>query len=284
MKDTIKLRDHSLIPSAGQGTWGMGEQAAAKDQEVAALQYGIDKGMTLIDTAEMYGAGGAELVVGEAIQQYDRSSLYIVSKVYPHNAGRDKIFEACHNSLTRLKTDYMDLYLLHWPGRIPLEETAACMEELVAQGKIKRWGISNFDTADMKALWQVKDGNKCVVNQVLYHLGSRGIEYDLLPWMEEHNVATMAYCPLAQAGHLRKDLLTNEGVTAVANKYQISPAQVLLAFVLSKDNMIAIPKAVNKAHIDENAAALKIKLDNDDIKLLSKHYPVPAYKTPLDIV
>ena len=268
----------------GQGTWFMGEKVSEKQKEVAALQWGIKEGMNLIDTAEMYGSGGAELVVGEAIKSQDRSKLYIVSKVYPQNAGEKNIFNACEQTLQRLGTDYLDLYLLHWRGSIPLSETVACMEELMKQGKIKGWGVSNFDTADMKELWQVQDGNKCLVNQVLYHLGSRGIEYDLLPWLEKHQVATMAYCPLAQAGTLRKGLFNNKAVKAVAKKHGISPAQVLLGFVLNKESMIAIPKAVTIDHVKENAAMVSVQLDSDDIKLLNKHYPAPMKKTFLDIV
>lgn len=284
MKNKVKLLDDSFIPVLGQGTWHMGEDNSKKDHEVSALQYGISKGLNLIDTAEMYGSGGAELVVGEAMRGMDRSDLYIVSKVYPHNAGRDKIFDACMKSLKRLDTDYLDLYLLHWPGSVPLEETVACMEELVDQGKIKRWGVSNFDLDDMEELWSVKDGNKCLVNQVLYHLGSRGIEYDLLPWMEENNLATMAYCPLAQAGKLRKGLLTSSTVGSVAKKHNITPAQVLLAFILARENMIIIPKASSKNHIDENSEVLDIKLDKEDMNLLNKEYPSPKSKIPLDIV
>ncbi len=284
MKKHVKLLDGSSIPVLGQGTWHMGEDKSKKDQEVSALQYGISKGMTLVDTAEMYGSGGAELVVGEAIRGMDRSDLYIVSKVYPHNAGRDKIFNSCMKSLKRLGTDYLDLYLLHWPGSVPLEETVACMEELVDQGKIKRWGVSNFDLDDMEDLWSVKDGDKCLVNQVLYHLGSRGIEYDLLPWMEKKGIATMAYCPLAQAGKLREGLLQNSAVGSVAKKHNITPAQVLLAFILARENMIIIPKASSENHIDENSKVLHIELDKEDMDLLIKEYPTPKFKLPLDIV
>lgn len=284
MKNEIKLLDGSTIPVLGQGTWYMGENILTKDQEISALQYGISKNMTLIDTAEMYGSGGAELVVGEAIKGKDRSGLYIVSKVYPHNAGRDNIFHSCQESLNRLGTDYLDLYLLHWRGSVPLAETVECMEDLGNQGKIRRWGVSNFDVEDMKELWKVKDGNKCVVNQVLYHLGSRGIEYDLLPWMEENGVATMAYCPLAQGGSLRKGLLNSKGVQLVAKKHNISPAQVLLAFILDRENMIIIPKASSKNHIDENSKICRIKLDREDMALLNEENPPPSFKVPLDVV
>lgn len=284
MKEKIKLRDKSTIPILGQGTWQMGENIVEKEKEIRALQYGISKGMTLIDTAEMYGSGGAELIVGQVVKKIDRKKLYLVSKVYPHNAGRDKIYQACEASLERLGTKYLDLYLLHWRGSVALEETVACMEDLVKQGKIRRWGVSNFDLDDIKELWQVKNGKNCVVNQVLYHLGSRGIEYDLLAWMEENNMATMAYCPLAQAGTLRKGLLNSKAVNLVGEKHKISPGQVLLAFILERKNMIVIPKASSKNHIKENSQVLDIKLDQEDMKLLNKEYPPPSYKMPLDIV
>ena len=284
MNKFIKLSDNSSIPTLGQGTWRMGEETTSWQTEIKALRHGIKEGMTLIDTAEMYGSGGAEMVVGQAIKGKERSKLYIVSKVYPHNAGRDNIFNSCDESLKRLRTDYLDLYLLHWPGSVPLEETVKCMEELVKEGKIRRWGVSNFDLDDMKELWKVKDGNKCVVNQVLYHLGSRGIEYDLLPWIEKNNVATMAYCPLAQAGKLRKGLLNNSAVKLVAEKHNITPAQVLLAFILNRKNMVVIPKASRKKHIDENSEIINIRLDSEDMILLNKKYPAPNHKLPLDIV
>ena len=284
MNKNIKLSDGSTIPVLGQGTWHMGEKIISEDKEVSALKYGINKDMTLIDTAEMYGSGGAELLVGKAIKGKNRNKLYIVSKVYPHNAGRDNIFQSCEKSLKRLGTDYLDLYLLHWPGRISLEETVECMEDLVKQGKIRRWGVSNFDTGDLEELWKVKNGDKCVVNQVLYHLGSRGIEYDLLPWMEEKDVAAMAYCPLAQGGELRNGLLNSSSVKLVAEKHNISPAQVLLAFIVNRKNMVAIPKSSSKDHIDENSQIYNIKLDNEDIRLLDEENPAPNYKIPLDIV
>lgn len=280
----MNLLDKSTMPILGQGTWGMGENPDSKEKEVKALRHGIKNGLSLIDTAEMYGNGGAELVVGKAIKDFNREDLYIVSKVYPHNAGKDNIFTACENSLKRLGTDYLDMYLLHWRGSIPLEETVECMEKLVKLGKIKGWGVSNFDTDDMKELWQIKDGQNCLLNQVLYHLGSRGIEFNLLPWMKENKVATMAYCPIAQGGRLKRGLLDNPAVNEVAKKHGISQTQVLLAFVLNQENLIAIPKASSINHIDKNIATLNVKLDNEDIALLNEHYPAPNHKTFLDIV
>jgi len=198
--------------------------------------------------------------------------------------GRRNIFNACENSLKRLDVDYLDLYLLHWRGSIPLRETVECMEELVAQGKIRSWGVSNFDSSDMKELWSVPNGSNCVINQVLYHLGSRGIEYDLVPWMKEHNVPVMAYSPLAQAGSLRRGLLENKVVREIAQNRGISPVQLLLAFVLSHDNMIAIPKSGNPKHTRENAEVMNIILTEEELKMLDKAFPAPNYKTPLDII
>ncbi len=190
------------MPAIGLGTWYMGEHAAQRQQEVAALRAGIDHGLTVIDTAEMYADGGAEEVVGQAIRGL-RDRVVLVSKVYPWHAGKAAMHRACENSLRRLQTDYLDMYLLHWRGDIPLQETVEAMEKLVAEGKIRRWGVSNLDTEDMQALWRTADGEHCATNQVLYHLASRGIEYDLLPWCQQHSLPVMAYCPLAQAALTR---------------------------------------------------------------------------------
>ncbi|HHX58952.1 MAG TPA: aldo/keto reductase, partial [Candidatus Moranbacteria bacterium] len=268
----------------GQGTWGMGEKKAAARQEADSLRLGIQMGMTLIDTAEMYGEGDAEAVVGQAIRQVKRDSLFITSKVYPHNAGRGRIFAACDASLRRLGIETLDLYLLHWRGRVPLSETVACMEELVAMGKVRHWGVSNFDTRDMEELWSVAGGNRCAVNQVLYHLGSRGVEYDLLPWLSRYGVPLMAYCPMAQGGKLQKRLKDDPRVLEVAGQQGISPMQVLLAFVLSHPQVIAIPKAANPAHVRENARALDIRLTEQQTSLLNQAFPAPKGKTGLDIV
>ena len=271
------------MPMLGQGTWRMGESRGAWETEVRALRAGIDAGMPLIDTAEMYASGGAEKVVGEAIQGIPRDSLYIVSKVYPYNAGGARLAESCEASLSRLGVETLDLYLLHWPGSIPLEETVSGMEGLVAAGKICRWGVSNFDTGEMQALFGVPGGDRCAANQVLYHLGSRGIEFDLLPWLQARNVPVMAYCPLAQAGSLRRGLLGNAAVLAVAEKYGITPMQVLLGFVLAQPGMCAIPKAGDPEHVRQNAAVAARPLDEDDLQRLNAAFPPPMKKVPLDI-
>ena len=271
------------MPRMGQGTWHLGDQPSRRKDEIEAIREGIALGMTMIDTAEMYGEGRSESLVGEAIQGIERGSLFIVSKVYPHNAGRKNIFRSAENSLRRMKTDYMDLYLLHWRGGVPLAEPAECMEELVRRGLIKNWGVSNFDTHDMKELFSVPGGKNCAVNQVLYHLGSRGIEFELLPWLKAHNVPVMAYCPLAQQSLLKPELFTSRAVLTVAKNHQITPAQVLLGFILRDPGLIPIPKAGSVKHVQENAAMLHIALTDDEIALLSDTFPAPNYKTPLDI-
>lgn len=280
---TIRFGEHPAVPVIGQGTWYMGENPALRAQEVAALRAGIDLGLTVIDTAEMYADGGAEEVVGEAIRG-QRDRVVLVSKVYPWNAGGRKIASACEASLRRLNTDYLDLYLLHWRGDYSLEETVAGMEALVSQGKIRRWGVSNLDNDDMHQLWQVEGGERCATNQVLYHLASRGIEYDLLPWCQQRRLPVMAYCPLAQAGRLRNGLLNHTVVKNIAQQRGVTAAQILLAWVISHRKVLAIPKASSIEHVAQNAAALDMVLNDEELALLDKAYPAPARKTPLDMV
>ncbi|MFB4163971.1 aldo/keto reductase [Alteribacillus sp. JSM 102045] len=282
-KRTVTLSDGTKLPCLGQGSWHMGEKPGAKAKEVKALQIGIDLGMTLIDTAEMYGEGGSERVVGEAIHGR-RDNVFLVSKVYPHNAGAETIKIACENSLKRMNTEYLDMYLLHWRGGIPLEETIEGMEALRAEGKIKRWGVSNFDTNDMEELWNNENGSSCATNQVLYHLGSRGIEFDLLPWQREHRMPVMAYCPLAQGGTLRKQLTTHPVIKEVAENYQVKPLQIALAWTIRNNHIISIPKAVQEHHVIENAAAAGIELTKEEEKKLDEAFPPPSRKTPLDII
>lgn len=278
------LYDNTSMPRLGQGTWFMGENKRLEENEIQSLRLGIEHGMTLIDTAEMYGDGKSEQLIGKAIKDIDRSKLFLVSKVYPHNAGKNRIFASCDKTLERLGTSYLDLYLLHWRGSVPLAETVQCMEELVEAGKIRHWGVSNFDTNDMEELFSVPNGNKCAVNQVLYHLGSRGIEFDLLPWLQAHNVVTMAYCPLAQAGSLRHGILNSKSVQSIAKKYDATAGQVMLAFVLRHNLMCVIPKAGTSKHVLENAEAKKLLLTEEDLCLLSNEFPPPTHKMWLDIV
>ena len=280
---TVQFPDGTTVPAIGQGTWYMGERNSDLRAEVRALQQGLDAGMTLIDTAEMYADGGAERVVGEAIAGR-RDAAFLVSKVYPHHAGGAKAIAACEQSLKRLKTECIDLYLLHWRGSIPLHDTVTAMETLQASGKIRRWGVSNLDTDEMQALWKIPGGQACMTNQVLYHAAARGIEFDLLPWCEEHSVPVMAYCPLAQAGKLRHDVLTSAVMQDIASARGVSSSQVAMAWVTRTGNVIAIPKAVQPQHVKDNAAALTLSLTEDEIARIDAAFPAPNHKTPLDMV
>lgn len=274
------------LPAIGQGTWYMGENLSPRADEVRALQQGLDLGLTLIDTAEMYADGEAEKVVGEALRGR-REQAFLVSKVYPWNAGRRSAIKACEDSLRRLGTDCLDMYLLHWPGSIPLEETLAAFEQLRNEGKIKRFGVSNFDIDELQQ-WHQLSGSDTAVNQVLYHLGSRGIEHSLLPWQRQQQIITMAYCPLAQGGRLRRELLSHPKLMDLAEELNISVPQLLLAWVIrpvkGKREVLAIPKAVQTQHVIDNAAALAINLSEEVLAQLDNVFPAPNRKTPLDIV
>lgn len=283
MADKTVLLAGQRLPAIGQGTWYMGEDAGARREEAMALRAGVDCGLTLIDTAEMYAEGGAEEVVGDAIRGI-RDRVFLVSKVYPWNAGGSNMAAACEASLRRLGTDHLDLYLLHWRGNYSLQETVTAMEKLIAQGKIRHWGVSNLDYADMQELLQVKGGEACAANQVLYHLASRGIEYNLLPWCQQQSMPVMAYCPLAQAGRLRNGLFANPTVEAIADAHQATVAQVLLAWVIRQQGIMAIPKAATVKHVEENAAALTLTLSKEELTLLDSAFPAPRHKTALDVV
>ncbi|WP_424768493.1 aldo/keto reductase [Paenibacillus sp. sgz302251] len=279
----VKLPDGMELPRLGQGTWYIGDDPAKKADEIRTLRLGVELGMSLIDTAEMYGEGRSEDRVGEAIQGI-RDDVFLVSKVYPHNAGLERIVRSCDASLKRLRTDYLDLYLLHWRGSVPLSETIEGMERLVASGKIKRWGVSNFDKPDMKELTSLAAGTHCAVNQVLYHLGSRGIEYDLLPWLSERHIPVMAYSPMAQAGSLRQGLTHNEAVIDIADSHGVTPLQLMLAWTIRHENVIAIPKASTEEHVLQNAATALIELSEEDLRRLDEVYPKPSRKVPLDMI
>ncbi|MDE2320081.1 MAG: aldo/keto reductase [Rhodospirillales bacterium] len=272
----IALPNGIQVPTLGQGSWYMGEDAAAAQAEIAALQTGIDLGMTLIDTAEMYADGGAEEVVGHAIAGR-RDKLFLVSKVYPHNASAKGVPQACARSLKRLKTDRIDLYLLHWRGAYPLAETVEAFERLREAGHIGAWGVSNFDTSDMQELATLPAGGRCVANQVLYNPEARGIEFDLLPWCKAGGVPVMAYSPLGQAGRLLKSLALLE----ISKRHGVSPAQVALAWSLRGGNTIAIPKASSIAHVRQNAAAANIKLTDLDLAAIDAAFSPPRRKQPL---
>ena len=272
---TVTLKSGNSLPALGLGTWAMGERASSAKEEVVALQLGLDLGMSLIDTAEMYGEGGAEKIVGEAIAGR-REAVTLVSKVYPHNASRAGVIAACERSLKRLGTDRLDLYLLHWPGNEPLAETVAGFETLVRQGKIGAWGVSNFDVADMARLARVTDGGNCVANQVLYHLGERGIEWQLLPECVHAKIMVMAYSPLGQGS-----ILDNPALARIARKHSATPAAVALAFLLARTGVVVIPKASTADHVRANAAACHVRLEASDLAEIALAFPPPSHATPL---
>ncbi|MDR0884257.1 MAG: aldo/keto reductase [Oscillospiraceae bacterium] len=278
--------NNPLFPRIGQGTWRLGDEPSLAAAECAALRRGIKLGATLIDTAEMYGDGRSEALVGRALQGVARRDVQICSKVYPWNADRAHIFTSCADSLRRLGTDYLDLYLLHWPGDVPLVETVACLEELVAQGQIRHWGVSNFDTADMQALWRVPGGQHCIINQVLYHLGSRGIEWDLLPWCRAQGVHVMAYSPLAEGGKLRpygRNLLSDPLLCRLAEEIGCTVHQLLLAFVLQQPGVTAIPKSANATHTESNVRAADIAVTDAQWAQIDTVFCPPTSKMHLDI-
>jgi diketogulonate reductase-like aldo/keto reductase len=275
---TVRLPDGTDVPALGQGTWHMGERAGEAKAEIAALKLGIELGITLIDTAEMYGNGRAEELVAEAAQGR-RDGLFIVSKVYPHNASRSGVPAACERSLKRLRTDRIDLYLLHWRGSHPLAETVEAFEKLRAEGKIRYWGVSNFDTGDMRQVLALPGGAHCAANQVLYHVGSRGIEYDLLGWCTEHKVPIMAYSPVGQGGRL----LQSRALAAVAKRHGVSPAQIAIAWTMRHGNVISIPKASDPHHVRQNATAGDIVLTPEDLAVIDAQHPPPSRKQSLDI-
>jgi len=275
---TVRLPGGERVPALGQGTWFMGERAHTRKQEVAALQLGLDLGLGLIDTAEMYAEGGAEEVVGAAIAGR-RQQAFLVSKVYPHNASRQGAIAACERSLKRLKTDCIDLYLLHWRGAHPLVETVQAFEALQRAGKIRHWGVSNLDSADMQELWGVPGGSACAANQLLYNLSRRGIEWDLLPWLRARGVPVMAYSPIEQAR-----LLRHKGLRDFAGRHGLDVAQVALAWLLRHDDVIAIPKAATLAHVRANAAAAQLRLDAAQLAELDALFPPPVRPTPLEML
>lgn len=289
MNSSIMLPDGSYINRIGQGTWHMGEDDVLAQREIDGLRFGIRQGITLLDTAEMYADGKAENILGCAIRDFDRKDLYLVSKVYPQNANRHRIYSSLQRSLKLMETDYLDLYLLHWREDADLSEVVYCMEDLKEKGLIRRWGVSNFDVADMESLWKVPDGRNCCINQVLYNLGCRGIEYDLLPWQRERSVPFMAYGPVGQAGAMvtqdgvsKEKLMQDENVRAVADRYHVSVVQVLLAFVLHQQDAVAIPKATGREHILQNLAATGLLLTEADLEQLSVSFPPPNHKIEME--
>jgi diketogulonate reductase-like aldo/keto reductase len=274
----IKLPSGEAIPALGQGTWGMAEDARRRDDEVAALRLGLDLGLRVIDTAETYANGAAEELVGEAIAGR-RDEVFLVTKVLPSNANqRDTVF-ACEQSLARLGTDHLDLYLLHWRGAASLAETVTALAELVAEGKIRYWGVSNLDTADMAELAAIPGGDYVATDQVLYNLGRRGIEFDLLPWCLDRGVPIMAYSPIEQGR-----LLDHPVLIQVASALGATPAQVALAWILHQDQVAAIPRAGSPTHVRQNVAALELSLSDRYLAKLDLAFPPPARARPLEML
>ena len=287
---TLTRIDGSALPVLGLGTWRMGESRRSHAAEVDAVGLALQMGWRAIDTAEMYGEGGAEEVVGEALAGalgdgpggpagLGREDLFVVSKVYPHHAGRADMLAACERSLRRLRLDTIDLYLLHWRGGVPLAETLDGFAALRRRGWIRHWGVSNFDVADMEELFALEGGSACAANQVYYSLGQRGVEFDLLPWQRHRGVPLMAYCPIDQ-GALAGER-AHPALREVAARHRASPAQVALAALLARPGVMVIPKAVREAHLRENWAAATLPLDADDLAVLDRAFPPPRRKHPL---
>jgi diketogulonate reductase-like aldo/keto reductase len=275
---TVTLPNGVAVPALGQGTWMMGEQASDAGREIASLKRGIELGMTLIDTAEMYAEGGAERIVARAIEG-QRERIFLVSKVYPWNASRQAAVDACRRSLDRLETDRLDLYLLHWRGSHPLAETVEAFERMKSDGLIGAWGVSNFDTSDMEELVSVPSGGNVAVNQILYNLRRRGPEFDLIPWCETRNIPVMAYSPIEQGA-----LADHPELIRIAKAYQATPAQVALAFVMRSGDIIAIPKTASAHRVDENRDAPGLDITPQDWATLDEIFPAPKRKTPLEMI
>lgn len=275
---TVTFPNGVKVPALGQGTWMMGENASAAPHEIDSLKAGIDLGMTLIDTAEMYAEGGAERIVAQAIKGR-RDDVFLVSKVYPWNASRQGTIDACERSLTRMGVDRIDLYLLHWRGEHPLAETVEAFETLKASGKIGAWGVSNFDTSDMEELVSVPGGENVATNQILYNLARRGPEFDLLPWCRTRDIPVMAYSPIEQGA-----LAKNHDLIRIAKAYQATPAQLALAFLIRRGNVIAIPKTSSRRRAEENRDAIALQVTVEDWAALDAAFPPPDRKKPLEMI
>ena len=275
---TTTLPLGEAVPVLGQGTWGMAEGKHSRDDEITALRTGLDLGMTLIDTAEMYADGGAEKLIADVIHGR-RHDVFIVTKVLPQNASRNGTIVACERSLRRLRTQWIDLYLLHWRGSIPLQETLEAFDELIQLGKIRYWGVSNFDVSDVEEVFGLRGGSSVTTDQVLYNLTRRGIEYDLLPWCRERKIPVMAYSPIEQGR-----VLDSPELQRVAKRHGAKPTQIALAWVLRQDKIIAIPRAGVSAHVRENRAALDVHLTEADLTDLDRAFPPSTRKQPLDML
>ncbi|RMC61624.1 aldo/keto reductase [Lactobacillus sp. ESL0259] len=275
--------NNQVLPALGIGTWEIGDDPKLRDEEIAAIRAGLDAGLSVIDTAEMYGNGRSEELVGEAIKPYQRAKIFLISKVLPQNASRSKMRQSLQNSLQRLQTDYLDLYLYHWRGMVPLSATVSELQALQNEGLIRSWGVSNFDIDDMQELWQLPEGQNCVVNEDLYNLETRGIEYSLLPWQREHHVPLIAYSPLGRGPKMGSTMMKNEAVLQVAEEHEASAYQILLAWVMQQPDVLAIPKSSSSKHLLSNLKALDIELTPEDLQILEKAFPKPERKEPLAI-
>ena len=274
----VTLPNGERVPALGMGTWNMGDDRATRVEEIATLRLGLDLGLRLIDTAEMYGEGLSESLIGEAIAGR-RDEVFLVSKVYPHNASRRDIAAACERSLRRLGTDRLDLYLLHWRGDVPFEETVEGLQALQRDGKIRHYGVSNLDLSDMQEWWDVPGGDEIAVNQLLYNLSRRGIEWDLLPWLHERRVPVMAYSPIEQARLVRHPKLVR-----FAQECGMTPAQMALAWLLARDGIIAIPKTGHRARLRENIGALSHTLTVEQLAMLDSIFPPPKGPRALEML
>ena len=274
----VSLPNGTNVPALGMGTWYLGEDPDQHDIQLSALRTGIEIGLTLIDTAEMYGDGAAEELVGKAVTGR-RDDVFLVSKVLPSNATRRGTVEACRRSLRRLGTDHLDMYLLHWRGRVPLAETVAAFEELVQDGSIGCWGVSNFDAPDLDELLALPGGNRGQTDQVLYNLARRGPEYDLVPMCHQLGMPLMAYSPVDHGS-----LLEHPAVRDMAGNKGVTPAQLAIAWVLRLPSVFAVAKASTRAHVMENRAALEISFSEAELDQLDRMFPPPFGKVPLEIL
>jgi len=279
----LTLAGHT-VPAVGIGTWHMGDQPAQREAEMAAIQAGIRAGAKVVDTAEMYGSGRSEDLVGEALQPFDRDDIFLISKVLPQNASRAQMRTSLEASLKRLRTDYLDMYLYHWRGNVPLAETVTELQRLQDQGLIKSWGVSNFDVDDLEELWQLPDGPHAQANEDLYHLGSRGLDYAVLPWQAEHHLPLIAYSPIAQGDAWGQHLTTNPVVKQIAAQHGVTIYQLLLAWVIRHPQVLAIPQTSSIDHMRQNIAATDIVLSPAELAALDEQYPRPTRKLPLDVI
>lgn len=282
MMKTVTINQQKL-PSLGIGTWEMGNSPAGQNEEISAIQAGLDAGLRVIDTAEMYGNGRSERLVGQAIKPYKREDLFLISKVLPQNASAERMQQSVENSLKRLQTDYLDLYLYHWRGIVPLEETITTLQDLQEKGYFRAWGVSNFDITDMEELWQLPQGHNVAVNEDLYNLETRGIEYSLLPWQRKHHVPLIAYSPLGRGPKMGSTMTQNPAVLEVAQNHGATAYQILLAWVMQQPDVLAIPKSSSSKHLLSNLKALEIALTPADLEILAKAYPKPTKKEPLAV-